>query len=52
MEIALNDILGFFPTYMPPPFGRCGPACQEQMGELGYHVVSLNVAAMLFATYG
>ena len=39
-EIVLNDILGFFPTYMRPPFNICGPQCQEEMGELGYHVVS------------
>jgi peptidoglycan/xylan/chitin deacetylase (PgdA/CDA1 family) len=39
-EIALNDILGFFPTYMRPPFNACGPVCEAELGELGYHVVS------------
>ncbi|KAJ5055454.1 vi polysaccharide biosynthesis protein vipA/tviB [Bipolaris maydis] len=43
MEMVLNDILGFFPTYMRPPFGQCGPACQKQMGELGYHVISWDM---------
>ncbi|CAA9963730.1 hypothetical protein PTNB73_08392 [Pyrenophora teres f. teres] len=42
-EIALNDILGFFPTYMRPPFNACGPACQADMGELGYHVTSNDI---------
>lgn len=41
-EIALTDILGFFPTYMRPPFGKCGPQCETDMGNLGYHVVSLS----------
>lgn len=44
-EIVLNDILGFFPTYMRPPFNICGPECQVEMGELGYHVVSLQKEA-------
>lgn len=39
-EIALNDILGFFPTYWRPPYNSCGLECQNDMGALGYHVVS------------
>lgn len=41
-EMALNDILGFFPTYMRPPFNSCGEACESDMGDLGYHTVSLQ----------
>jgi peptidoglycan/xylan/chitin deacetylase (PgdA/CDA1 family) len=39
-EMALTDILGFFPTYMRPPFNKCGVACKADMLELGYHIVS------------
>ncbi|KAI4685840.1 uncharacterized protein J4E88_003677 [Alternaria novae-zelandiae] len=42
-EIVLNDILGFFPTYMRPPFNICGPECQAEMGELGYHVTAADL---------
>ena len=40
-EIALNDILGFFPTYMRPPFSDCDSAsgCETDMATLGYHVI-------------
>jgi hypothetical protein len=40
-EIALNDILGFFPTYMRPPFSDCDSAsgCEADMKTLGYHVI-------------
>lgn len=43
-EMALNDILGFFPTYMRPPFNKCGEGCQSEMEDLGYHTVSLQDA--------
>ena len=42
-ERALVNIFGFFPTYMRPPYGECGVACLEDMGELGYHVVNWNL---------
>lgn len=41
-EIALTKVLGFFPTYMRPPFNACGAKCQAEMGVLGYHVVSFD----------
>jgi peptidoglycan/xylan/chitin deacetylase (PgdA/CDA1 family) len=43
-EMALNDILGFFPTYMRPPFNKCSAACKADMLELGYHIVSTQDA--------
>lgn len=49
MEMALTDILGFSPTYMRPPYNKCDRACQDHMGELGYHVVSLQVEAVDYA---
>ena len=39
-EIALNDILGFFPTYWRPPYNKCNDECAADMTTLGYHTVS------------
>lgn len=38
-EIALNNVLGFIPTYWRPPYNSCGIECERDMGDLGYHVV-------------
>jgi peptidoglycan/xylan/chitin deacetylase (PgdA/CDA1 family) len=43
LEKALEDILGFYPTYFRPPYGSCDGPCQEDLGELGYHVVNFNI---------
>lgn len=40
-EIALTDILGFFPTYLRPPYESCNADCLNDLSALGYHVVSL-----------
>jgi peptidoglycan/xylan/chitin deacetylase (PgdA/CDA1 family) len=45
-EIGFVDILGFFPTYMRPPYNICGAECQTDVGELGYHVVSVEAPAI------
>ncbi|EOO00650.1 putative chitin binding protein [Phaeoacremonium minimum UCRPA7] len=42
-EIALNDILGFFPTYMRPPFSICEKACQTILAALGYHIIYFDL---------
>ncbi|KAI0180268.1 carbohydrate esterase family 4 protein [Hypoxylon sp. FL1284] len=42
-EIALNDILGYFPTYMRPPYSICPVGCQRQLATLGYHVVYFDL---------
>ncbi|EMR72753.1 putative chitin deacetylase protein [Eutypa lata UCREL1] len=42
-EIALNDILGYIPTYMRPPYSICEDACQSMLEELGYHVVYFDL---------
>lgn len=41
-EIALTDILGFFPTYLRPPYESCNADCLNDLRDLGYHVVSLQ----------
>ena len=38
LEMALRNILGFFPTYMRPPYSSCNAACVATMGDLGYHI--------------
>lgn len=47
-EMALVDILGFFPTYFRPPYTRCPDDCLADLGKLGYHVVSSTGAAAGF----
>ncbi|KAI1213456.1 uncharacterized protein F4807DRAFT_266028 [Annulohypoxylon truncatum] len=42
-EIALNDILGYFPTYMRPPYSICPAGCQTQLANLGYHAVYFDL---------
>ncbi len=42
-EIALNSILGFFPTYMRPPFSICEKNCQTILASLGYHVIYFDL---------
>ncbi|KAI0022011.1 carbohydrate-binding module family 18 [Xylariomycetidae sp. FL0641] len=42
-EIAFNDILGYFPTYMRPPYSICPTACQRQLADLGYHAVYFDL---------
>ncbi|KAK3996115.1 hypothetical protein QBC44DRAFT_232672 [Cladorrhinum sp. PSN332] len=42
-EIALNSILGFFPTYMRPPYSICPSSCQTVLSNLGYHTIYFNL---------
>lgn len=44
-ERALVNILGKYPTYMRPPYVRCGHAsgCLADMKDLGYHVISYSL---------
>lgn len=43
LEGLLNNIFGWIPTYMRPPYGDCGGACQADMAALGYHVIMWNI---------
>ncbi|KAF8540008.1 hypothetical protein BDD12DRAFT_57180 [Trichophaea hybrida] len=43
LEMALRNILGYFPTYMRPPYSSCNPKCMDTMKELGYHVIYFNL---------
>ncbi|KAK0711196.1 hypothetical protein B0H67DRAFT_279837 [Lasiosphaeris hirsuta] len=42
-EIALNSILGFFPTYMRPPYSICGKNCENILSTLGYHTIYFDL---------
>ncbi|KAI1623842.1 hypothetical protein EDD37DRAFT_592170 [Exophiala viscosa] len=42
-EQAFVNILGKFPTYMRPPYLAFDDACQQDMSDLGYHVISTNL---------
>ena len=42
-EAALRNILGYFPTYMRPPYSSCNVACQTDMQNLGYHITYFDV---------
>ncbi|KAK5531425.1 hypothetical protein LTR25_008534 [Vermiconidia calcicola] len=42
-EQAFVNILGKFPTYMRPPYLAFDGACQQDMSDLGYHVISTNL---------
>lgn len=37
-EMAFRNVLGFFPTYMRPPYSECREGCQALMKRLGYHI--------------
>lgn len=39
-EAAFASALGFFPTYLRPPYTSCRAQCLSDVGALGYHIVS------------
>jgi len=42
-EIALNDILGFIPTYYRPPYGFVNAQVTSQLQQLGYHILTWDL---------
>ncbi|RYP51658.1 hypothetical protein DL768_003056 [Monosporascus sp. mg162] len=42
-EIAISDILGYFPTYLRPPYSICPEECQSMLEDLGYHIIYFNL---------
>ncbi|KAF7550637.1 hypothetical protein G7Z17_g5573 [Cylindrodendrum hubeiense] len=42
-EIAFADLLGYFPTYMRPPYSASNDTTDAWLGELGYHVTYFNL---------
>ncbi|KAM3504760.1 hypothetical protein MY10362_003369 [Beauveria mimosiformis] len=43
LEVALADLLGYFPTYMRPPYSASNDQTDGWLGELGYHVTYFNL---------
>ncbi|KAH8892816.1 glycoside hydrolase/deacetylase [Thozetella sp. PMI_491] len=43
IEGLTKSIFGWIPTYMRPPYGNCDGPCQQDMADLGYHVIIWNV---------
>ncbi|KAF2667914.1 glycoside hydrolase/deacetylase [Microthyrium microscopicum] len=37
-EMAFRNLLGYFPTYMRPPYSSCTSACSTFLGTAGYHI--------------
>lgn len=42
-EVALSDLLGYFPTYLRPPYSASNDTTDRWLGELGYHVTYFNL---------
>ena len=42
-EMALVDILGFFPTYMRLPYSSWNDEVLADLGKFGYHVINYNL---------
>ncbi|KAJ5559020.1 hypothetical protein N7535_009112 [Penicillium sp. DV-2018c] len=44
-EAALRNILGYFPTYMRPPYSSCSrdSGCGDELGKLGYHIIMYDI---------
>ncbi|KAF4988717.1 hypothetical protein FDECE_14952 [Fusarium decemcellulare] len=42
-EIAFADILGYFPTYMRPPYSASSEKTNAWLDELGYHITYFNL---------
>ncbi|KAK0648239.1 hypothetical protein B0T16DRAFT_325879 [Cercophora newfieldiana] len=42
-EIALADILGFFPTYLRLPYSSWNGEVQSELKEFGYHSIDFNL---------
>ncbi|KAL5452676.1 hypothetical protein PMIN06_005861 [Paraphaeosphaeria minitans] len=43
LEMAIRNILGFFPTYFRPPYDDCHNGCQTVLKRMGYHITFQNV---------
>jgi hypothetical protein len=42
-EMALRNILGFFPQYMRPPYSSCTAACTAFLKRAGYHITYFDL---------
>lgn len=49
-ETIFGRVLNKIPTYFRAPFLSCDGACQQDVGDLGYHLISTNLETKDFAT--
>jgi peptidoglycan/xylan/chitin deacetylase (PgdA/CDA1 family) len=49
LESALQQILGYFPTYMRPPYFSYNDLVLQTMAELGYHVINADIDTLDWA---
>lgn len=49
LESALQQILGYFPTYMRPPYFSTNNLVLQTMAELGYHVITADIDTLDWA---
>ncbi|CAG8951098.1 hypothetical protein HYFRA_00006496 [Hymenoscyphus fraxineus] len=42
-EMAFRNILGFFPTYMRPPYSEVNNETQKMLFDMGYHSILYNI---------
>ncbi|KAF8865745.1 glycoside hydrolase/deacetylase [Acephala macrosclerotiorum] len=42
-EMAFRNILGYFPTYMRPPYSECNSVCESRLKTLGYHITYFDL---------
>ena len=43
LEGALQDILGYFPQYMRPPYFSYNEGTLQTLGSMGYHVIQCDI---------
>jgi len=48
LEAAYSAILGYFPTYMRPPYFDLNAQVLKTLGGLGYHVITANIDTLDF----
>ena len=49
LESALMQILGYYPTYMRPPYFSTNDLVLQTMTELGYHVIQAGIDTLDWA---
>ncbi|KAI9791858.1 MAG: hypothetical protein M1816_003403 [Peltula sp. TS41687] len=49
LESALQQIIGYFPTYMRPPYFSTNDLVLETMAELDYHVINADIDTLDWA---
>ena len=51
-EIALADLLGYFPTYMRPPHSMSNAQTDKWLADLGYHIAYFDLNTLGYENEG